>query len=280
MKEKKVSVFFRLRKDPLAVISGIVFLLIVLACIFAPLITAYDYTQLDINHKFLDPSAEHLMGTDQLGRDLFTRMLYGGRITLRVTLIGTLIALLGIPCGLLSGYFGKKTDAFMSRSFDAVSVLPPLLLIILAEAVLGYGKGYFQFALGVAFMPPLFRLTRTLTMKTAGKEFIEAARALGVDTKEIITKHVLRNIAPALITQTISTFSDILLYCTIVGYLEIGFNPPTPEWGQIIRDMFDSIMSHPTLVLTVTAVVPITLLSLNLFGKGLRDAFAADRRTN
>ena len=273
------SAFQKALRKPLTLISGLVFLIILFACIFAPLIARQSYTEFHLDNMLAGLSLEHPFGTDVFGRDLFARMLYGGRVTFRITLIAAAVSILGVPLGLFSGYYGRKTDAVLSRIFDALSVLPPLLLIVLAETLLGYGAGYYQYALGLAFMPPLFRLTRTLTMETAGREYIEAARALGTSDSVIIRTHILRSIAPELITQLITTFSDILLYSTLIGYLNMGVKSPTPEWGLMVHELFGFVLYKPHLVIVTSAVISITILSISLFGRGLRDAFANDRRT-
>lgn len=264
------------KKHPLIFVSGGLFLLIVSACLLAPFITPYPINEFDLTQTLLPPSSAHLMGTDFFGRDIFTRFLYGGRVTLRITLVGSVISLFSIPLGLISGYFRGVADMILSRIFDAFSVLPPLLLIVFAETLFGYGEGYYQYALGIAFMPPLFRLTRTLTTSISGREFIEAARSLGASHLRILRRHILPNILPELLTQIIGTFSDILLYCTLLGYLNIGVKSPTPEWGAIIHDMFAYIYQRPLIVLFTSLVLSLCILSINLFGRGLRDMIAQD----
>lgn len=270
-----------MKKRPvLLFVSAAIFLLIVTACLMAPLLTDYSVEAMDLQHIVEPPSREHLLGTDYFGRDIFTRFLYGGRVTLRISLIAFLITLLAIPLGLFSGYKAGAFDIILSRIFDGLSAIPPLLLIVFAETLLGYGKGYYQYALGIAFMPPLFRLTRTLTMDVSGKEFIEAARSLGASHFRLIFKHILRNILPDLITQLFSTASDIMIYCTILGYLEIGVKSPTPEWGAIIHDMFAYVYRTPLTVVLTSSILAICVLSIHLFGRSLRDRIAGEENAS
>ena len=265
--------FRRLRKNKIAVISLIIFLLICLACIFAPFLTKWDYTFIDASEMRQPPSSEHILGTDSLGRDLYTRLLYGGRTTLKIALVSTaLAAVFGGTIGIAAGYWGGSADLIIIELLDMMATLPVFILIIIVESILGWGRGYFMYALAIAATPQFARITRDTVMDVMGCEYIEASMALGSGHLSIIFHHVLHNIAPSLITRCASGVTDALLYCTIMGYLGIGINPPTPEWGALALIGKLYMRSNPHMMVITCAVIIICVLSVSLFSDGLRDA--------
>ncbi|MCL1834946.1 MAG: ABC transporter permease [Oscillospiraceae bacterium] len=263
----------RLFKNKTAVFALVVFAIVCISCALHPYLTKYEYMVIDPANTKQGPSLEHLLGTDHLGRDLFTRILYGGTLTLRISFVSTVLAAAaGCILGLVSGYFGKRTDFILSHLLDMVASVPVFLLVILAEAALGWGKGNFMYAMGIAAMPQFARLIRASVMSIVGSEYIEAARALGVGHGEILARHVLHNVAPSLIIRFTSAFSEALLLCTIMGYLGIAVNPPTPEWGALAYFGRSFIRSYPHMIIIPCSVITISVISLGLFGDGLRDA--------
>ena len=268
-----VDFLWRLSKNKVAVTSFIVFLLICLACIFAPFITKWTYYEMNTDNVVQSPSATHILGTDNLGRDVYSRILYGGRMTLRITFMSTILALVvGSVLGLLAGYFGGWLDFIISPLLDVFASIPVLLLVIVCEAVLGWGRGNFMYALAVAAIPQFARLVRASVMNILGHEFIEAAHALGVSHFGIISRHILHNIAPPLIIRFTSALAEALLTCTIMGYLGIVVSPPTPEWGFMVFAARSYMRANPQLMIIPCAVIAICVLSISLFGDGLRDA--------
>ena len=268
-----VDFAWRLSKNKVAVAAFAVFLLICLACIFAPYITRWTYYEMNTNNIMQSPSSEHILGTDNLGRDMFSRILYGGRMTLQIAFSSAILALvIGGALGLVAGYFGRWLDFIISPLLDIIASIPVLLLVIVCEAVLGWGRGNFRYALALAAIPQIARLTRASVMNILGQEFIEAARALGVSHIGIISRHILHNIAPPLIIRFTSVLAEALLTCTIMGYLGIVVSPPTPEWGFIVFAARSHIRANPQLMIIPCAVIAICVLSISLFGDGLRDA--------
>ena len=239
----------------------------------APFLTKWDYSRIDRNALFERPSFKHILGTDSLGRDMLSRILYGGRITLKVALgATTLAAVIGGIIGLIAGYFKGIADLIISPVLDALAAIPVLLLALVTETVLGWGRGYFIYAMAIAAIPQFARLVRAAVMNIRECEYIESARALGVGHFEIILRHVLHNVAPPLIVRFTSGISEAILTCTIMGYLGIGINPPTPEWGVIIYVSKSYIRKAPHNMIIPCAVIALCVISVNLFGDGLRDA--------
>ena len=265
----------RLLKDRAALAGLAVFAVICLACAFAPYMTKWDYTEINVRRLLEGPSADHILGTDNLGRDVYARLLYGGRITLRIAAVSTLLAAAaGCVVGLAAGYSGGRADLLASSVLDIFAAIPVILLAIVFETVLGWGRGYFMYAIAIAAMPQFAHLVRACVMNIVKLEYIEAARALGVGRASIILRHILRNIISPLIIRLASSFAEALLSCTIMGYLSIGMKPPTPEWGVIVHNAKSFVRKQPLLIVFPCAVITICIVSLSFFSDGLRDALS------
>ena len=263
----------RFSRNRIAVICLAIFLIICISCALAPYLTKYDYSRINANDRLSKPSWTHLLGTDSLGRDLFTRILYGGRMTLRITFTSTVIALLiGSVIGLAAGYFGGRADFVISPVLDILAAIPVILLALVFEAMLSWGNGNFMYAIAIAAIPQFARLVRVSVINMMGSEYIEAARALGVGHLGVIFRHIVHNIAPALIVRFTSALAEAMLTCTVLGYLSIGISPPTPEWGNIVYQSKSFIRLAPQLMIIPCAVISLTVISISLFGDGLRDA--------
>ncbi|MDR2665764.1 MAG: ABC transporter permease [Oscillospiraceae bacterium] len=263
----------KLCKNRAAVAGFFVFLSICIACALAPYLTKWDYFSIDTTIVHAAPSREHILGADNLGRDIFSRLLYGGRVTLRIALVSTsLAAAVGCAAGLIAGYFRGRADFFISHLLDMLASIPVFMLIIVTEASLGWGRGYFMYALAAAAVPQFAMLVRASAMNIMGCTYIEAARALGVRHDKIIRRHVLHNIAPPLIIRFTSGITEALVICTIMGYLGVGINPPTPEWGALAYTGKAFTRSHPLLIILSSAAIAVCVISVSLFGDGLRDA--------
>ena len=267
------EVFRRFRRNKVAVAGLIVFLLICFACIFAPFITRWEYFEVNVPRRLEGPSADYILGTDALGRDIFSRLLYGGRITLRIALVSTVAAaVIGGIMGLAAGYFGRRADSFISPVLDAIASIPVILLAVVIESVFGWARGYFMYAIIIAAIPQFARLVRASVMNIIGSEYIEAAKALGVSHFGIIYRHVLHNVAPQFIVRFTGGLAESLLTCTIMGYLDIGITPPMPEWGVMVYLSRSYVFSTPLSMIIPCAVISICVISIGLFGDGLRDA--------
>lgn len=262
--------FFRNRT---AVLCLAVFLIICVSCALAPYMTKYDFSAIDSGDRLAKPSPAHLLGTDNLGRDLLTRLLYGGRVTLRITFTSTVLALvIGSLLGLAAGYCGGRADLLISPVLDILAAIPVILLALVFEAMLSWGNGNFMYAIAIAGIPQFARLVRVCVMQIAGSAYIEAARALGVGHLGILFRHIGHNVAPALIVRFTTALAEAMLTCTVLGYLGIGINPPTPEWGNIVYLSKNFIRLSPQLMVIPCAVISLTVVSVSLLGDGLRDA--------
>jgi peptide/nickel transport system permease protein len=263
----------KLCKNKIALAGFIVFASVCVACALAPYLTKWEYYAIDTSNVFAPPSREHILGSDNLGRDIFSRLLYGGRFTLKITLVSTsLAAVIGCLVGLAAGYFRGRADFFISHLLDMLASIPLFLLVIVTETSLGWGRGYFMYAMAAAAVPQFARLVRASVMNIIGCTYIEASRALGVRHFEIIRRHVLHNIAPPLIIRFTGGVAEALTICTIMGYLGVGISPPTPEWGALAYASKAFTRSHPLLIILSSAVIAVCVISVNLFGDGLRDA--------
>ena len=271
----RIDVIKRLFSNKVATVGLFVFLIICMACLFAPFVTKWDYAAINADYVRAKPSAEHILGTDHLGRDMFSRLLYGGRTTLRVAFISTIIAtFVGGIVGILSGYFGKRTDFLMSHILDMIAAIPVFLLVIVFEVALGWGKGNFMYALALGAMPQFARLVRASVMSIMGNEYIEAAQALGVSHAGIMSRHVLHNVASPVMVRFTSAITEAILICSILGYIGIGIGPPIPEWGAIAYTGRSYIRMNPRLIIFPCATITLSVISLSLFGDGLRDALS------
>lgn len=264
----------RFLHDRAAVVSLIVFALILLACLGMPVLGYSDYVSLDIGNHYAPVSLTHPFSTDNLGRDVFTRVMIGGRYTLGLSFLSTLITITcGTLLGILAGYCGGKTDSILMRISEAISAIPYILLVIFFEVSLGWGKGWFFLAIAFAQIPAILRTIRSAVLKIRFREYIEAARAIGKSTPYILFHHVLHNISTAILVQACSSYASAIISCSILGYLEFGISFPTPEWGRMVADYFHLVQSHGFLVVIPCVFISLSVLTVTLIGNGLRDAF-------
>jgi len=257
-----------------AAVFGMVILLVLLFCsIFAGVIAPYDYAAQDLASRFQGPSLSHFFGTDNLGRDIFSRVIYGARISLIVGLSSVcLAAFLGIILGALSGYYGNVCDNIIMRAMDILLAIPNLLLAISIAATLGNGIGNLILAIGIGSAPGYARIVRASILSLKDQEFIEATRSVGGNDFQIIFHHILPNcLAPIIVQMTLGVATAILSTASL-SFIGLGIAPPTPEWGsmlsagrQFIRDAW-YVVTFPGLA------IMITIFGLNMFGDGLRDA--------
>ena len=266
----------RFLHDGTAMLGLVLVVIIVGLCLAAPLLTSWDPAAVDVTKQYLPPDGEHILGTDRLGRDMFARLLYGGRETLAITFSAVGLALiLGLAIGVFAGVCGGTADLIIMRVTDALAAIPMLLLSIVIEFLFGFGKGYFKYAVALSLVPPLVRLLRPLVRDVMQSEYAEAARALGVKRLEMVAKHVLPNVAAPVLIHVSNTAAEAMLACTIMGYIGLGINPPLPEWGQMVAQGYLTLTTSPHVILTPCIAVMICVLSFNLIGNGLRDALRA-----
>jgi ABC-type dipeptide/oligopeptide/nickel transport system permease subunit len=255
-----------------AVIGFVILMIILIACLLAPIIAPYGFNEQNILAKFQEPSLQHPFGTDNLGRDIFSRILYGGRVSMWIGFASTLFAAaLGIIFGLIAGYFGGLVDNIAMRLLDIIMSIPGILLAITIAAALGTGVNSAIVAIGVASIPIFARLTRAPILQVKNEEYIEAARVINANHVRIMFRHLLPNILSPLIVQTTINVATSILFAAGLSFLGMGVQPPNPEWGAIISSSRNYIIDHSYMVTTPGIAISLTVIALNLFGDGLRD---------
>jgi oligopeptide transport system permease protein len=262
----------RLCRNRLAVAGGIFLLTLGVLCAAGPIFSqAYEEQNLDLGAT--PPSARHWLGTDTLGRDLFARTLYGGRISLTVGLVATFVALsIGVTYGAISGFFGGKVDAVMMRIVDILYALPFAIFVILLMVFFGRNIILLFFAIGAVEWLTMARIVRGQVMTIKRMEFIEAARALGFGRRRIIFRHVIPNVLGPVIVYTTLTIPAVMLLEAFLSFLGLGVQAPMSSWGVLIQDGAEKMEEFWWLLVFPGVLFSLTLFSLNFLGDGLRDA--------
>jgi ABC-type dipeptide/oligopeptide/nickel transport system permease subunit len=256
-----------------AALGAVFLLLICLAAASAPLLAPYDPIQIKLAMKLKPPSFEHLMGTDHFGRDVFSRMLYGGRTSLSVGLLVVGFAFtLGVPLGLASGYFGGAVDNLLMRLVDAFLTFPPLLLAVALVGLLGPDIQNVMLALGLVQAPVLARMVRGSALAVREEIYVTAARALGASPVRIVLSHLLRNMISPIVVQLTVVFAAAVVAEASLSFLGFGTQPPEPSWGRDMSEARRFLGDAPWMFLAPTATIALCVLSINFLGDGLRDA--------
>lgn len=269
-------VFIRLKRNKLAIIGLVVICVLVCLSIFAPFIVPYERDEVNLLEKYKAPSAEHLMGTDDLGRDVFTRLLYAGRISLSVGVVATFITIvIGIIIGSISGYYGGKIDAILMRLTDMFASLPFYIIAITVMALFGPSIYGTMVVMGCLWWTGTARLVRGQILSLREIEFMEAATALGISDMKKMFKFLLPNsIAPVIVSATL-TIANAILTESALSYLGLGVQIPTPSWGNMLRlaqNMY-ILSNYWWIWIPPGLCIFITVMSFNFLGDGLRDAF-------
>ena len=255
-----------------ATVSLLVLLGVVGLAIFAPWVTQHDPTRGNLRERLQPPSVEHLLGTDEQGRDMLTRIIWGGRIALQVGVFSLLIGLvIGVAMGLLSGYYGGWIDAVIMRVTDLMLAFPYILLVIAIVSILGPDIFNAMIAIGVRIIPEFARLVRSVVLSIRGKEYVLAARAVGAPDWRIILRHVLPNCTAPIIVQGTLLLAGAILAEASLSFLGLGAQPPEPSWGTMVARGRDYLVTHPHLSLAPGMAILVVVYSLNVFGDWLRD---------
>ncbi len=267
------AVFMRFIKNKSALTGIIIFAILVILAIISPYITGYSYTKLSAREKFQTPSAAHWFGTDEMGRDLLTRVLYGGRYSLSIGFLAIGSAcIVGVVIGAFCGYFGGWVDMIVMRLLDIFQALPGMLLTITISAAFGAGFVNTILALAIGRIPGFARMMRSSIMKVRSSEYLEAAEAIGCSEMRRIFKHAVPNsLAPSIVELTMG-IANCVLTLSSLSYIGLGVQPPIPEWGALLSAGKLYIRTYPHIILFPGLFIAITVLSLNLAGDGLRDA--------
>ncbi len=263
----------RLRKHRVAMAGGIVIVVLIAAAVLAPVLTPYAFDQLDLYHRKLPLSLQHPLGTDELGHDVLTRLLYAGRISLTVGFSAAFAsALFGMLVGGLSGFYGGHLDNFLMRFTDIMFSLPDLPILIILSRYMGGSVTGIILVLSVFAWMGTARLVRGELLKLRAQDFTEAARAIGASDGRLLVRHLIPNaLAPVIVTATLTVGGAILSEAAL-SFLGIGIQPPTPSWGNMLQNAQDFIWTTPWLALWPGAMIFLTVLCFNFFGDGLRDA--------
>jgi ABC-type dipeptide/oligopeptide/nickel transport system permease subunit len=269
----------RFLRQRLAIAAAIFLGLLTLAAIFAPWVAPYDPLQQDLDHVLEGPSADHWLGTDELGRDVLSRTLFAARVSLLAATQAVIIALLiGVPPGLVAGLWGGRVDGLIMRATDALMSFPPLILAVAIIAVLGPSLTNAMLAVGVLLSPTFLRLMRATTMAVAQETYVEAARSIGCTQGWIIRKHVLPNVVSPLFVQ-ISVFAGVAMLAEAgLSFLGLGAQPPDASWGAMVGRGFRYISHSPSLIVFPGLAIAITVLALYVLGDGMRDSLGREVR--
>ena len=268
-----LEVWRRLCRNKLAVVGMIIVFVLVFCAVFAGVIAPYDYSEQKISDRLMYPCAQHLLGTDNMGRDILSRVIYGGRVSLLVSVMALAMALVvGGFFGCIAGFFGGKIDAIIMRIMDILMAIPGLLLAVAVSAVLGAGVFTTAIAIAVSGIAPSARLLRASILTIRDQEYITAAKATGSNDARTIVKHILPNIlAPIIVDCSLRVGANIMQISSL-SFIGLGVQAPTPEWGCMLNDGLSYIRDFWPLVTFPGVAIGLTLFGFNLFGDGLRDA--------
>ena len=267
-----IETIARVIRIPQAAFGLIIIILTVLSALLAPIIAPLEPEAMDFDYLLSGLSSEHLLGTDQLGRDTLSRLIYGARIALLVSVgsIG-LGALIGVPLGLIAVYFGGWTDDIIMRLMDSLVVFPSLLIAVALAAALGGSVTTIIIAIGVANVPWMARVIRSQGLSIREMDFVAAAEAGGMSPARIIFRHILPNsLAPVIVQSTLSMGYAVLVEATL-GFIGVGVRPPTPTWGNMLYDAFPMLEQQPMLSIFPGLAIFLLVLSFNFVGDALRD---------
>ncbi|HEX7542037.1 MAG TPA: ABC transporter permease [Anaerolineales bacterium] len=265
--------WIRLRRNRLAVAGVIIILIFALGAIFAPLITHFNFADQDLNSILLKPNATHWFGTDELGRDVFARMIYGARTSLAVGLFTQIIVLaIGLPIGAFAGSMGGRADNLLMRFVDVMYAFPDILLIILLRQVLGGSIFMIFLAIGLVGWVNVSRLVRGQILSLKQRDFVSAARAMGGKGSYVTLRHLLPNsLGPIIVAITFGVPRAIFAEAAL-SYIGIGVKPPTPSWGAMIQSGYNVMSAAPYLVIVPAVAIALIMLAFTFLGDGLRDA--------
>ncbi|WP_434311071.1 ABC transporter permease [Hominifimenecus sp. rT4P-3] len=273
-KQSRAGMIWRqYKKNKLSMFSLVLILLVALVAILAPLIAPYGATEQKVADRFLGPCAAHLFGTDGLGRDIFSRILYGARISMTVGLISTSVsAFFGIILGAIAGFYGGKIDNIIMRILDVFMAIPNMLMAVVLSATLGTGIFNCMLAVGITGVPNMARVARASVMTQRNQEYIESARSNNAGNGRIIFRYVLPNALSPIFVAVASGIANAITVAASLSFIGLGIQPPNPEWGAMLAAGREYIMKYPWLCIFPGIAILITVFCLNNIGDGLRDA--------
>ncbi len=269
----------RIKSNPVALLSLCFLITLALVTLAAPLLTPHEPLAMSPDRQFLPPSRDHLAGTDLFGRDVFTRILYGGRVSLGIGILAVVIAVLpGTIMGLLAGFFGNWVDRFVSWTTDVMLSFPSMLLALAIVAGLGTGAANLVIAVGIASIPNYARLVRGQVLSVSRKPYVRAAVTVGCTNQRILLRHVLPNVLGSIIVLATLDVGWALLSASALSFLGLGVQPPTPEWGAMLNEGRGYLRDAPWVTVAPGLAIALTVLAVNLLGDVLQDAWDPRRR--
>ena len=263
----------KMLRNKAACFGGLVILFFILTAVFAPLITSQNPNAQDIRHSLEGPSWKNPLGTDELGRSIFGRIVYGSRISLAIGMGSIALGLIfGVPFGLISGYFGGKVDFIIQRLTDIMLSFPPFLMALALVSVLGVGLKNTMISVGLSAVPYMIRLVRSVVISIREQVYVEAARATGTSDAVILYRHILPNVMVPIIVNTTLGMGMAITFAAGLGFLGVGVQPPDPEWGTMLGSGRSLIFAAPHVAAFPGLAIFAAVLGFNLLGDGLRDA--------
>jgi peptide/nickel transport system permease protein len=267
------EVWRRLKRNRAAIAGGIIVLLFVATAILAPWLSPYPPNEGDLIKRLKAPDREHLLGTDPLGRDVLSRVIFGARISLQIQIVAVVIAMfVGTVLGMVGGYYGGTFDNLIMRLMDILLAFPGIFLAIAIIAVLGPGLTNLMLAAGIYSIPQFARIVRGSVLSLKEKEFVEAARAVGEKDFNILFRYLLPNSMAPIIVQTTLRMATVLLTASGLSFLGLGVQPPTPEWGAMLSNARAYLITAPHVATVPGLAIMLVVMGFNLFGDGLRDS--------
>ena len=267
------EIFKRFKRNRMAVFGLVVIILLILCALFPSVIAPYGYDDQNLSEQFIAPCLAHPFGTDNFGRDILSRVIYGCRISLLIGLISVSIScVLGVILGCIAGYYGNKVDNLVMRFIDIMLAIPQMLLAMSIVAALGIGTENLILAIAIGSVPGYARIVRGSILSVKGQEFIEAARSIGASDFRIITRHIVPNCLAPIIVQATMSIASAILSTASMSFIGLGIEPPTPEWGSMLSAGRAYLRDHWFVVTFPGVAIMLTVFAFNLFGDGLRDA--------
>ena len=268
-----LAVWKRLKRNKAAMVGLAILVILVITAIFAPLIAPYGYDDQSLENRLQGPSAAHWFGTDNFGRDIFSRIVYGSRFSLQVGFIAVGIgAIAGGSLGAVAGFYGNKLDNVIMRIMDVLLAIPGILLAISIVASLGPGLTNVMIAVGIGAIPGYARIVRASVLTVRDQEFVEAARAVGTSDFRIVMKHIIPNAMAPIIVQATLGVAGAILSAAGLSFIGLGIQPPSPEWGAMLSEGRQFLRDNPHVTTFPGLAIMFTIFALNLLGDGLRDA--------
>lgn len=270
---QKRAVFRRFLRRKVSVAAALVLLGIILLCVVGPMFIHTDPLAQDLLNAYQSPSAEHWFGTDNLGRDIFIRMLYGGRTSIAISFEGVLLGTaMGVLIGVFAGYFGGIVDTLLSRLIDILLAFPGLLLAIAVVAVLGSGTQNTVIAISIFSIPSVARMVRGEVLSLRTNEYIAASKVMGENNFRIIFRHIIPNAVSQIIVNITLQLGTAILIASSLSFLGLGVQPPNPEWGSMLSQAREVLRSYPLQAIIPGLAITAVVMSFSLVGDGLRDA--------